>query len=466
MIEKDWNKEYNQTAYRYHVLIASVAIILNPLFAIADYFNIPEHFSDFLYFRLSVCVAIFITLLNKKRLINQPQWIVMVPFLGIAIQNAFMYSVMNEAEIQKHTFSYIAMFIGAGMFILWELKYTIFIVVISFFANIYFFSIYGKLTVDEVLTNGGLLTFAVALFTILLIETRRKLTIKEIIARLSLAKTNTELASKNLIIESQNEDILDSINYAKRIQNAIMPPIEKMANDFEDYFVLYLPKDIVSGDFYWYSSVNTTPTDGKPSEKLIVVSAVDCTGHGVPGALMSIIGSTILNQSLTVADVNSPSEALTYLDEQIIKNLNSINDGMDISFCAINLNSLHLQFAGANNPLYIIRNNELIIIKADKFAIGGSIDAYYKKVFQNHHFQLQKGDVIYLFTDGYADQFGGPESYMGGKKFKYNRFKDLLLKINQLPLAKQKEILIEEHNKWKGNLEQVDDVLIMGFRVV
>ncbi len=464
-MENKLDLELKKSAYKYHLLIAKAGLILNPLFALVDLFNIPEHFLDFLFFRLGVTFIIFMTILNRKRFENSPETIALLAVTGIAIQNAYMYSVMNVAEIQQHTFSYIAMFIGAGMFFLWKIQYSIFVVGISLVANIVFFSIFGKLRFDQVLTNGGLLTLCVALFTILLINTRTKLIIKEIKSRLALAATNEKLEGKNEIIENQNNDIISSLNYAKRIQQAILPSKEKIDSILKDYFILYQPKDIVSGDFYWFSHVQTTPKNKEESEKIVVISAIDCTGHGVPGALMSIIGNTILNQSLTIKDVNTPSEALNYLNSEIVKNLNSIKDGMDIAICALNLNTLKLQFAGANNPLYLIRNDELTIYKADKQAIGGDYDSSAEKLFTNQEIQVQKGDAIYIFTDGYADQFGGEESFIGGKKFKYNRFKDLLIKNNALPMEKQKEILLEEHQKWKGDLEQVDDILVIGIKI-
>ncbi|MES2589784.1 MAG: SpoIIE family protein phosphatase [Bacteroidota bacterium] len=463
--KKEWTLELEKSAFKYHLLIAKVALILNPLWAIGDLFNIPDHFIDFLVFRVCVSILIFITIIYRKNFVNFPQIIALVPFIGISIQNAYMYSVMDSEEIQKHTFAYIALFIGAGMFVLWEIKYSIWVVIISFISNIVCFSIFGQLKLDEVLTNGGLLTLSVALFTILLINTRTNLNIKEIKSRLTLALTYNQLEEKTEIIESQNNDIISSINYAQRIQQAILPPKEKIDSLFKEYFILYQPKDIVSGDFYWLSTVNTTPKDKSKGESLVVLGAVDCTGHGVPGALMSIIGNTILNQSLGVKHVNSPAQALNYLNTEIVKNLSSIKDGMDLAMCAINFEKMELHYAGANNPLYLIRKKELHITKADKQAIGGDFDAEHEKTFTDHTIKLEKGDCIYIFTDGYADQFGGAESYSGGKKFKYNRFKDLLLLIHHLPMEEQKERLIKEHNQWKGDLEQVDDILVIGFRV-
>ncbi|MDQ3046154.1 MAG: SpoIIE family protein phosphatase [Bacteroidota bacterium] len=456
----DWKSELNATAFKFHSLIAWVAVFLNPIWVIGDYFTIPEHFNDFLIFRIAVSVATLLVLIYRKKLANTPELIALIPFIGISIQNAYMYSVMDIPELQKHTFAYIALFIGAGMFVLWRPWYSVAIVVISFIANVVFFKINSHLSVGQILINGGMLTASVAIFTILLIHTRTNLTKREIVSRLALAESNSELEIKNEIIEEKNKDIRDSINYAQRIQQAILPADEKISSDIKDYFILYKPKDIISGDFYWHTNVTTT-AEGKPSENIVVMAAVDCTGHGVPGALMSIIGSTVLNQTSSNVNVNSPADALGFLNDEITKTLNSIKDGMDISLCAINFSKPELQYAGANNPLWIIRKGELIEIKPDKQAIGADTDSGDKKVFTNHVIPLEKGDAVYLFTDGYADQFGGPF----GKKLKYRQFQNTLLEIQSESMADQKQILDQLHLKWKGELEQVDDILVIGIRI-
>lgn len=455
-----WQAELNATAFKYHVLIAWVAVGLNPIWAIGDYFTIPDHFTDFLIFRLAVSFATMIVLLMKKRFQSAPEMIALIPFIGISIQNAYMYSVMNIPELQKHTFAYIALFIGAGMFVLWRPVYSIFIVIISFIANVIFFSFNSHLHLSDILINGGMLTTSVALFTILLINTRTNLTKKEIIARLALAESFRQLEEKNIIIEEKNKDISDSINYAQRIQQAVLPPLEKLSTILKEHFVLYKPKDIVSGDFYWYASVKTTP-QGAPSQNIVVLAAVDCTGHGVPGALMSIIGSTILNQTVTNAAINTPADALSFLNREVTKSLNSIKDGMDMALVAINMEKMELQYAGANNPIYIVRKKQFIEIKADKQAIGADTENADVKVFTNHVFQLEKDDCIYLFTDGYADQFGGPL----GKKFKYKKFQELLVEIQDNTIEEQKHVLNYHHEQWKGSLEQVDDILVIGVRM-
>lgn len=455
-----WQTELNATAFKYHVLIAWVAVGLNPIWAIGDYYTIPEHFTDFFIFRLGVSFVTMIILLMRKRFQSAPEIIALIPFIGISIQNAYMYSVMNIPELQKHTFAYIALFIGAGMFVLWRPVYSIFIVVISFIANIIFFSINSHLHTSDILINGGMLTTSVALFTILLINTRTNLTKKEIIARLALAESFKQLEEKNEIIEEKNKDISDSINYAQRIQQAVLPPLEKLSDVLKEHFVLYKPKDVVSGDFYWYACVKTTPANA-PSYDIVVLAAVDCTGHGVPGALMSIIGSTILNQTVTNAAINTPADALSFLNKEVTKSLNSIKDGMDMALVAINKEKMELQYAGANNPIYIVRNKKFIEVKADKQAIGADTENAHVKTFKNHVIPLEKGDCIYLFTDGYADQFGGPL----GKKFKYKKFQELLVEIQDNSIEEQKHILNYHHEQWKGDLEQVDDILVIGVRI-
>ena len=454
-------RELKLFALKYHSIVAWVAIIVNPLWVISDYFNIPEHVYDFFIFRIVVSIAILICVFSKDKLTRFPEIMALVPFIGISIQNAYMYSVMDVAELQKHTFAYIALFIGAGMFVLWKPIYSVIVVIISIVANIICFNIYSHLRISEILVNGGLLTTSVALFTIILINTRTSLTRKAIVARLALAESNKQLEMKSKIIEEKNKNISDSINYAQRIQQAIFPPIEKIEKSLKDYFIFFRPKDIVSGDFYWFSKVITTPENNEPPQTVIVVAAVDCTGHGVPGALMSIIGSTILNQSVSEPKVNSPADALNYLNQQLANNLNSIQDGMDMTLCAINNDKMELQFAGANNPIYIVRNKELIEIKPDKMAIGGDHENQHSHSFTNHIIKLEKNDNIYMFTDGFADQFGGEL----GKKFKYKNFQKLLLEIQDNTMEEQKYILNYHFEQWKGELDQTDDILIIGIRI-
>ncbi|HNP47232.1 MAG TPA: SpoIIE family protein phosphatase [Bacteroidia bacterium] len=255
-------------------------------------------------------------------------------------------------------------------------------------------------------------------------------------------------------LETKNRDILDNLNYARRIQSAILPETQLIYKTLADSFILYIPKDIVSGDFYTFSQ----------KDKQVIISAADCTGHGVTGAFMSMIGSSLLNQIVNERGITQPAQILNQLNsgiaEALKQNENDVNDGMDIALCSIDLNNLYLEFSGANRPLWIIRNGEWSEIKADKMAIGG-FRINRESVFTNHRMQLQKGDSLYLFTDGFADQFGGPS----GKKMLSMRFREFLLTLQNIPMKEQEQILSRFFNDWKKNMDQVDDVLVIGIRV-
>lgn len=251
-----------------------------------------------------------------------------------------------------------------------------------------------------------------------------------------------------------NKDIMDSLVYAKSIQEAILPSKELIAAAFEDAFIFYEPRDIVSGDFYWFEQRGP----------LSVFAVVDCTGHGVPGAFMSLMGNDYLAEIITDQNITTPGRALSLLNDRILQALKQTGkigdskDGMDIALCVYNQATKELQYAGARNPLYIISGGELKEIKATKESIGGDIA---DKTFQNHSVQLQSGDQLYLFSDGFADQFGGTR----GKKFMYKPFKILLLQNSSLPMKEQLDKLLKSFTDWKGKLDQIDDVCVLGVRV-
>jgi len=268
-----------------------------------------------------------------------------------------------------------------------------------------------------------------------------------------LVKEKERVEEQKDIIEIKNKDITDSINYAKQIQDAILPAKEEVLKAFKDSFILYLPKDIVSGDFYWFAQMGDE----------IVIAAVDCTGHGVPGAFMSVIGSDSLNQVVRRNKIKKPSEILNNLHLEIRRALKQENsetgsrDGMDISLSTINLTKKTIQYAGAYNPLYHLRNGELNEIKADRYPIGG-YQQEEKRAFTNHEIEIKEGDSIYLFSDGYVDQFGGQK----GKKFKAKKFKKLILDNHHKKMSEQSTIFENNFISWRSELEQVDDVLVIG----
>ena len=230
-------------------------------------------------------------------------------------------------------------------------------------------------------------------------------------------RLEAEIQNQKHVIEEKNKDITASIEYSKRIQNSIFMEQDNLKAYAPDSFIFFKPRDIVSGDFYWFTN---TRNSSEPDNSLLVVAAVDCTGHGVPGAFMSIIGHTLLNRTVDHPEINSPADALNFINKGIKEMLShkiddmAIRDGMDIALCIVDFKNLTLRFSGANNPLYVVRGNNLIELKATKQSITASPDSV-STLFTNETVDLQKGDCIYLFTDGYADQFGGPK----GKKYMY-----------------------------------------------
>jgi serine phosphatase RsbU (regulator of sigma subunit) len=268
-------------------------------------------------------------------------------------------------------------------------------------------------------------------------------------------RDNLLLEEQKTEIEKQKEEITDSIKYAKRIQNAILPAPEFATEILREHFILFRPRDIVSGDYYWMNKVGNK----------VIVAAADCTGHGVPGAFMSMLGVSFLNEIVNKNNTVQPHLILNDLRSQVKRTLGQTGkegeakDGMDIALCVIDFEANKLQYAGAYNPLLLFRNGELIEVKADKMPIGIYIRE--KESFTNNEIELQPGDTFYIFSDGYADQFGGPT----GGKFKSKPFKELLLSIQDKSMEEQREILNTTIDQWRGEIDQIDDIIVMGVRV-
>ncbi|CAN5820003.1 hypothetical protein BH11BAC7_BH11BAC7_12460 [soil metagenome] len=271
-----------------------------------------------------------------------------------------------------------------------------------------------------------------------------------------LAVQNSEIQHQKNIIEEKNKDITDSIHYAQRIQNAILPSKEQMKSIFPESFVLFRPKAIVSGDFYWFEE----------SGDYKLFSVVDCTGHGVPGAMLSVVGHNFLNKAVHDEKLIMPDKLLQFLNENISKMLRQkhedkiIQDGMDIAMCAYHEKSRTLYYSGSFNSLYHVRNGVLNEIKSDKIFIGNHYEEPDKK-YTLHSIKAEKDDLFYVFSDGFADQFGGPS----GKKFKYKAFQELLRSMQNENMQTQEECLSVAFEKWKRDLDQVDDVCVIGVRV-
>lgn len=263
-------------------------------------------------------------------------------------------------------------------------------------------------------------------------------------------------------LEYKNREILDSITYAKRLQDAILPAVDYWNQTLPESFILYKPKDIVAGDFYWLEK--HTVSNGSVSEDYLFFAAADCTGHGVPGAMVSVICCNALNRSVLEFNLVEPGKILDKTRELVIstfnKSVENVKDGMDISLGCLNVKTNQLLWSGANNPLWVVPpgSTEIIEWKPDKQPIGTYAD---EKPFSTHSMILEPNTTIYLFTDGYADQFGGEN----GKKFKYKQFKESILAIHDRPMDEQKEHLETTFEHWKGELEQVDDVCVIGIRI-
>ena len=261
------------------------------------------------------------------------------------------------------------------------------------------------------------------------------------------------VAERTAELSLKNKEITDNVNYARRIQSAILPDVQELKAVYKDCFVLYLPKDIVSGDFFTFSF----------KENISILAVGDCTGHGVTGAFLSLIGSFLINQIINQENLTEPASILEMLNERIIESLKQkdgdLNDGMDIAVCTFDANKNVLQYSGLNRPLWLIRNNELISYAPEKFPAGG-VQVMRDIHFLQHSIPIEKNDTVYVFTDGYADQFGGDL----GKKMMTKRLKELLLSIQHESMWEQYLFLKQSFNKWKGYLEQVDDVLMIGIR--
>lgn len=452
--DNEVKEAFYKSTERFHIIACWVGIVLNLIWFISDYFVVPDYWLPFLIFRITISGITVFALILKQRLKISIYFCVFVLVLGISIQNAYMWSVMDLAHLQKHTFAYIALFIGVGMLVLWDIKLSIIILIATIISNIIFYKINSTLTIDEFLINGGLLTLSVAVFCVFLIRTRCRYILNEIRIRLELVKSKEIIEEKHEEVLLQKKEITDSINYARSIQRAFIPTEEQFNSYFKDSFVYFKPKDIVSGDFYW----------AYQKDNLLFYATADCTGHGVPGGFMTMLGLSFLDDIIESKATTNPASALNLIRDKIVNtlkqsgNIGENKDGMDIAICCIDKTKNELTYSSANNSLYMIRDNELTIYKGDKQPCG----FYHEnKPFTAHTISLNPNDCIYTFTDGFADQFGGPK----GKKFRYKQFEEILLNNVNDSFSVQKNKLSSAFESWKGDLEQVDDILVIGIKI-
>jgi serine phosphatase RsbU (regulator of sigma subunit) len=347
----------------------------------------------------------------------------------------FIYKAKGKNNVQSYAQKYVFT-IKPAWFNTWVFRISVFLIVVLFIYGFY------EARVKTIEAQKKKLE-----------EQVRQRTQELLIANLEIQGQRDMARSQRDRIAEQNKEITDSIYYAERIQRSLLPPVIILKSILPEHFVLFKPKNIVSGDFYW---------SFEKGEK-VFVAAVDCTGHGVPGALMSMLGISFLNEIVIKSNDITPDIVLNSLRESIIKSLKQVGhegesrDGMDVSMIAFDKAQSTISFAGANNPLYFIRDGQLEEIKGDKMPVG-----IYERMtpFTVHTVNLRKGDTFYIFSDGYADQFGGPRS----KKFMYANFKKLLLTLQAKPLVEQGIILDETIKEWQGNIEQIDDIVVIGLR--
>ncbi len=322
----------------------------------------------------------------------------------------------------------------------------------------------AELRAERAIRNSFIGGFIIILiFSILLfIQFREKKKVNKKLSsqNIKINKQKKEIEIQRDIANQQKQKITDSIHYAKRIQDALLPPSYFIKRALNEYFILFKPRDIVSGDFFWLMN----------KEDKLIIAAADCTGHGVPGAFLSMLGTSFLNEITNKIVDNKHIQSLqaneilnqlrTYIIDSLHQNTlnNESKDGIDIALCIIDFKNKKIQYSGAHNPLILIRNNELIQIKGDRMPVG--IHKNFDKSFTNHELEIFDDDIFYIFSDGYSDQIGG----INEQKFMSRNFKNLLLKIHDKPMEEQRQILDTTIEDWKGNYQQIDDILVMGFK--
>jgi serine phosphatase RsbU (regulator of sigma subunit)/ABC-type amino acid transport substrate-binding protein len=273
---------------------------------------------------------------------------------------------------------------------------------------------------------------------------------------LEVIQQKEEIEAKRQALETVNKHMRDSINYARNIQEAILPKQNKITHHIPEHFVFSLPRDIVSGDFHWFAH------DEQSGRALLAVA--DCTGHGVPGAFMSMLGKSSLDYIVHEKSAYRPADILTHLQADVYRALeNQAKDGMDIAVCSFDFKKMIVEFSGAQSSLFLVRGGKVTTIKGNKFPIGGSIKHYKaERNYEQHRIELRVDDVIYMSSDGFSDQFGGPDN----RKFGARQFREFLERIHHAPMDVQKELFHSEHLKWRSNQKQIDDILVTGVRVL
>lgn len=493
--DEAWRDEYKRIGNLYATWGAIMVIFFFPMAALPEVGIEKDNESLWYFFRFLPSVAVAIVFLLYKKLKFSHEVVFEVLALFIFASGAYR---ANCEDWMAYTMSNVTLFITAAILtILRPFLFVInFIVIISL--NIGFHIYFCQATfIDFMLERStpiffvtGLAAFSIAIFRYYLMRDnfQQRLALKKAYTDLEETNNNLKEAHEELqaktdqvaeqneellmqkeeilsqrdvlekqknLLEEKNEDIMSSISYAKRIQTALLPSHDKFRNNFSEYFIFFKPRDVVSGDFYW----------SYQNDSHLYLAAIDCTGHGVPGALMSMMSNAALNATIISKGVEDLTEVLSMLDHQISNELKGeltgTYDGFDISLCKFDKKSNRLEFASAHHPMILVQNNEVRIVRGGRSGIGGR--RMKDKVFNCQSFNLNSGDVIFLYTDGYQDQFGGNHD----KKYMSKRFQNLLINNRNTPFNTMEPLLEEELNQWMrpGKQKQIDDILVMGFRL-
>lgn len=433
---------------------AWIGIFLNLLFSFSDLFILPTLFVPFLLLRLAVSGSTLVLLLFLSKKWWNIYFIILWIVCGISIQNAIMWNLMDLIHFQQHALAYAVLFIGMGMLALWSWNYSLVVLLITILSNYIAYKLWSPLSSSEWFTHGGLLIFTALIFAIFQIRNRFRLILNELEARIALADSNEHIKQQHEILQHKNQEITDSIHYAKYIQDALLPQRFMLDKIFPQSFIYFRPKDIVSGDFYWFYS----------TQDFDFIVVADCTGHGVPGGFMTMLGLSFLDEIIKNQGVSSPALILNQLRDRIISALNQKDnpsqskDGMDISLIRFSKKHNLMSYACANQSIYLIQDASLTRLKGNSQPCGYSPHA---QPFDEFEVALNPSDSLYLMSDGFADQFGGDK----GKKIRSKTVQQLIIDWNSIPLHEQEANFHSFFETWKKHYDQIDDVLVLGIRI-
>lgn len=449
---KMWWEEKIKQATWYNRLGLWIALILYPLWSLLDYMLAPDELLYSFFYARCFCAFIMLlfALVHLKFKFN-PDFLAYPVVLTISADIAYKTNVVPTAMITPYMIQYCTLFVCSAMLHIWRIKNSVFTVIYTIVVMIVLKELVGQHSYSELLSNGGLIIITVLIVYVGLIETRLALMKKAFVASYNMNLALEEVSNKNAIIEKKNLQIIDSINYGKRIQNAFLPNSKELVKAIGEHLIFYRPKNVVSGDFYWFAE----------KENKIFFAVADCTGHGVPGAFMSIIGASLLNQLVHESELEKPAQILDNLRKNVKKLLkqesNDVRDGMEIGLICFDTDTRELQYSGARISLWLVDSNGRVTeIEADRQAIGGLDHPNFEK-YINHKFKPEQGSVIFMSSDGYPDQFNFDNKKIGRKKTK-----ELCVEFSKLNPKEAQNELINHFDKWKGDYDQIDDILLAG----